>query len=443
MKKVLIISYLFAPRQEIGAIRWTKLAKYLDRSGVAVDVITYNDSISYDELLARDAAGLRGVIHRIDHSSKIASGAAVAVKPHTAPVEASVKGIVNKIKRCGLTRRIREKLREPKVHKAHIKDFQRGEDFCEQAIRYIKENNIDPTAYDSVVASYGPIGCALLALKLKELYPEMRLVMDFRDPMSNYMQSREMRNRCEKLQDELCEKADVIIAISKGNGRKIVRGRKCEKLHIITNGFDADDIKDIPYERSDKLSFCSTGSLYDGQRDTSDLFMVLAELVKNGVIKREQLRFDYAGRNFAVLAAQAQKYGMGDILCDHGELSRIDCLRLQRNSRFLVFNTWNFKNNEGILPGKIFEYMMMHRPIIGVVTGRLPNSEAREVVERAKAGIVFERGDFKACKKALYSYLAEDCERFVKGLDCAELPQPEAIAEYEYANIAARIEKLL
>lgn len=443
MKKVLIISYLFAPRQEIGAIRWTKLAKYLDRSGIITDVITYNESNTYDELLARDAADLKGTIHRIDHSQSISTAPARAVIPHTEPIEASIKGVVNKIKRCKLTHIIREKLKESITHKSYIKEYQRGEDFCEQALKYIKENNIDPTAYDSVVASYGPIGCSLLALRLKELYPDMRLVMDFRDPMSNYMQSREMRKKCEKLQDELCEKADVIIAISKGNARKIVRGRKCEKLNVITNGFDADDINDIPYEPSDKLSFCSTGSLYDGQRDTSDLFMVLAELVKNGVIKREQLRFDYAGRNFAVLVAQAQKYGMGDILCDHGELSRAECLRLQRNSRFLVFNTWNFKNNEGILPGKIFEYMMMKRPIIGVVTGKLPNSEAREVIERAKAGIVFERGDFKACKKALYSYLAEDCERFAQGLDCAQLPESEAIAEYEYANIAKRIEVLL
>ena len=40
MKNILLISYNFAPRHTVGAIRPTKLAQYLAEGGNAVDVVT-------------------------------------------------------------------------------------------------------------------------------------------------------------------------------------------------------------------------------------------------------------------------------------------------------------------------------------------------------------------------------------------------------------------
>ena len=41
MKKILIVSYFFAPKNEIGAVRLSKFTKYLVRLGWEVDVVTF------------------------------------------------------------------------------------------------------------------------------------------------------------------------------------------------------------------------------------------------------------------------------------------------------------------------------------------------------------------------------------------------------------------
>ena len=59
-KRILIISYFFAPQNAMGAVRPTKLAKYLSRMGHEVTVLCgpgMNDR--RDPTLARDLAALR------------------------------------------------------------------------------------------------------------------------------------------------------------------------------------------------------------------------------------------------------------------------------------------------------------------------------------------------------------------------------------------------
>ena len=61
-KRILIISYFFAPQNAMGAVRPTKLAKYLSRMGYEVTVLCgpgMNDR--RDPTLARDLAALREV----------------------------------------------------------------------------------------------------------------------------------------------------------------------------------------------------------------------------------------------------------------------------------------------------------------------------------------------------------------------------------------------
>ena len=59
---VLIVSYCFAPQNAIGAVRATKLAKYLTRMGYSVTVIGGKGlDAMQDPILARDLEALRDV----------------------------------------------------------------------------------------------------------------------------------------------------------------------------------------------------------------------------------------------------------------------------------------------------------------------------------------------------------------------------------------------
>lgn len=83
-KRILIISYFFAPQNAMGAVRPTKLAKYLSRMGHEVTVLCgpgMNDR--RDPTLARDLAALREV-HVIREWNPLRDRRAHAAKPAAA-----------------------------------------------------------------------------------------------------------------------------------------------------------------------------------------------------------------------------------------------------------------------------------------------------------------------------------------------------------------------
>lgn len=67
MRKILIVSYLFAPENAIGALRPTKLAKYLSLKGNTVDIVTISTKTKIDEILVNDMQYPRK-INELKHS---------------------------------------------------------------------------------------------------------------------------------------------------------------------------------------------------------------------------------------------------------------------------------------------------------------------------------------------------------------------------------------
>ena len=67
-KRLLVVSYYYAPRNVIGAVRCTKIAKYIQRLGWNVDVVTskYDNSLIKDPLLEKDSEKTN--IFEIEHS---------------------------------------------------------------------------------------------------------------------------------------------------------------------------------------------------------------------------------------------------------------------------------------------------------------------------------------------------------------------------------------
>lgn len=61
---------------------------------------------------------------------------------------------------------------------------------------------------------------------------------------------------------------------------------------------------------------------------------------------------------------QAAACGMGDLVEDHGLVSREESIALQRGADVLLMASWHKAAQRGILTGKLFEYMMMEKPIV-------------------------------------------------------------------------------
>ena len=97
---------------------------------------------------------------------------------------------------------------------------------------------------------------------------------------------------------------------------------------------------------------------------------IIRELIDEKIIDENKIEFCYAGNDAAFFLQQARLYKLEDRVKNYNNISRIDCLKLQFNSDFLLLSTWNNKKEFGVFPGKLLEYMLINKPILWALVKR-------------------------------------------------------------------------
>lgn len=406
--KILIVSYLFAPNNEIGAIRPTKLAKYFTQKGIIVDVISYglkdNNSLEVPQFIRN---------HYIMNR----------VQPLLRPTETNIVTI-----------------KKTNFFKKELKRFYRNwlelkkvKQFLKYCIKTFKKTSEE---YDYLITSFGPLSSLFCGLKIKKIAPSIKWICDFRDPVVTEETSLFFKPIFHWIQKIGCQKADKITTVSNGFLKRICKNRFLEKRKCIPNGYDKEDFSINFTPSSGCLSFSYAGSLYEGRRKLYPLFAVLNELIDKKMIEKGKLAFHYAGTDFAFLSKEADKFGLSDILVNHSKLSRNDCLRMEAESNILVLSTWNSKKEYGVLPGKFLEYLLFNRPILCIVDGELGNSEISEIINRGNLGYSFEIADYKRNHEGLTSFILKNYNIVTNHLKNDYNPNSDIVNYYSYDNIA-------
>lgn len=413
MKRILIISELFYPKNAIGALRPTKIRKYLTEKGCTVDVITksFSEKDSFEN----------GRIWRIDAVADTESS--VTAAPHSPD-----KGLIKELKRAKRT----------------LISIKSSKHYCRDVMRFIDTHPVPISEYDAVFTTFGPVSSVLIGLELKKRYPKIKWLCDFRDPMVVEEVSVFLKPYMRALQNRACRAADKIIAVSDGYLKRICNGRYSDKSYMIPNGYDPSDIPDMPSAKTDGvLHFAYVGTLYEGKRKITPLFRALRELADEGKLELQKLCFDYAGRDFHFLCEQARYYNLNCILKDHGMLKRAECLDLQSSADFLILCTWNNRGEEGVFPGKFLEYMLFNKPIIALVDGNRANSEVACVMREGNFGTACELLGGEKDYSALKAYIEKQYRLFEEHRSLEFAPSQKVLDRYNYENIIRRIEELI
>ena len=430
MKKILILSYNFAPRHTVGAIRPTKLAQALAREGHTVDVVTVKPFGELDH-------SFDSVLEELNHIYYIDRPIVIE---KSAPQNTSAD-----VKKLPCPNRSKSKngvLRKLKLEAREIKKIINSERFASDFKKLIHANKEIFSQYDIAFSTYGPIASHLCGLVMKKEFPDIRWIADFRDPMVVNTTTSMTKPYRAGIQKRVCRRADRLVAVSNGYFKRIFGEKYSDKASVIYNGFDRADI-DMESVPSDGLfSFVYVGSLYDGKRDLSVLFEVMRELVDEGKIDKADIHIKYAGNHLATLTGQASKYALEDCIDNCGVLCRSDCLKLQASARHLVLSTWNEKGEGGVFPGKFLEYIMMGKPVVSLVSGDEPASEVTVVMKRARLGITYEQATHDSDKKALKDYILADYQRFKDGMEPIFDSNPNEVEKFDFSNAARQIEEL-
>lgn len=423
MKRVLIVSSLFEPINAIGAVRPSKLAKYLSKDGYCVDVFTTSEGLRCIETKAKP-------YHVI----------------YDTPINTQSKSVKTSIPQMNGTKK---KVNTAFVHelkKAYrqLGVLRKGFTFRERFIEAINEQRIHIDSYDCVFTTFGPVGSLLCGLALKKKKPDILWINDFRDPMVSDIMPKLLAPYYGYLQNKSIDKCDIITTVSNGYKKRMIKNRYIDKCAVIPNGYDdADDSFDQGIQNDGLLTFAYVGALYEGKRDLSELFSMIHLLIEKGKIEKEKIKFHYAGDSYEFLKQQAKKYHMEDIILNHGVVSRRESLMIQKQAKILVLSTWNDRGEEGVFPGKLIEYMQMKKPIFSVVNGKLPGSEVSETIAKYSLGVSFEEADLGSRETAI-KWLESSIRQYKETGEIPFLGDVTRIDEqYNWKNLVKKFEKLM
>ena len=328
---------------------------------------------------------------------------------------------------------------------------------------------------DAVYSTSYPYSDHLIGLGLKQEFPEIPWIADFRDEWTNnpYLLDHPhpvWRMRREKAMERaVLEHADTLVTNSPGMKANFLTsypGMDLEnRMHVIPNGYDPDDFtvsdsssteskstessstypvstgsvgfgeKTSAAVANDRLTLTYTGALYG--RRKPDLFLeALGRLVSEGRVGKDAFRVRLMGsyKPDAIRSLEQRNGLSGTILLDgyqpHGE-----CLRAMAASDALLLLEGGGPGAEAFFTGKVFEYIHTGRPILAVVP---ENGAAAGVVRDTGTGIVCGCEDVRAIMDG-FMRLHDAWKAHKPACD----PKPEMIGAYDRRVLTATLAGLL
>jgi len=354
-KKVLIITYYWPPSGGPGVQRWLKFVKYLPEFGI--DPIVYcPENPSYplvDENLLKEVSDEVTVIKQpIFEPYQLAS---IFSKKNTKTI---ASGLINTKKQSfieGLLLYIRGNFFIPDARKFWVKP---SVGFLKD---YIQENEIA-----TIITTGPPHSLHLIGLQLKEKL-NINWIADFRDPWTTIGYHDKMKlsvasQKKHKAQEkEVLQKADKIIVTSPTTKTEFSVLTK-QPISVITNGYD--DVNNISVQLDDKFTLAHIGSLLTG-RNPEVLWESIAELIQENKAFNTSFELKLLGAVSEGVLQSIYKCGLENHVNVLGYVSHEEAQIHQRKSQVLLLIEIDSSETKCIIPGKLFEYLQSHRPILG------------------------------------------------------------------------------
>ena len=327
---------------------------------------------------------------------------------------------------------------------------------------------IEDEEIDAVISSSWPITCHTIAKDLKDKYG-IFWIADLRDlwNLNPYVSHTFIRNYFErKLESKTFENVDVLTTTTDLSAKTLVTLHPNKKIVPILSGYDDEDLEflekireeiksesdfssDSDFEkgsgvssdsdsadnydvRSNKLKFIYAGSLYGGKRDPTLLFKAIRQLDDESKIDSSKLSIEFYGDS-GNLKEIAQRYSLSDIVNIGGKIPHSEVFKKQLMSDVLLLISWNNEKEKIFIPGKIFEYFALKKPVlsIGYKEGSL-----KDLIEETKVG--YHVSDLESTKKALLNIYDEFIEK-----GAVELNSDTNIEDYSMKNMAKKFADLL
>jgi glycosyltransferase involved in cell wall biosynthesis len=394
-KKVLIIAYYWPPSGGSGVQRWLKFVKYLPDLGWKPYVFTPENPVFavQDQSLQKDVPDEAEVIRfpiwePYDTFFKLSSffGNKKSAKP-TDLVSGKKKSLFQNVATW-----IRGNFFIPDPRVFWVKPSVK---FLND---FIRDNQIQ-----TIITTGPPHSMHLIGLKLKKKNPSLKWLADFRDPWSQWglldslMVGDLARRFHRKLELKVLQSADHVITITPFYARQFEK-LSHRKVTLLTNGFDEDDFKHMIIKRPVKFMIRHAGIINE-KCDPKPFLIALEDLMNHDFDFKSNVQLDFVGEVHPQVKEFIKKSSaLSSVITFTNTVPHRDLITLYGESALLLIILTGYKDAEGYMPGKLFEYLATGIPILGTGPSK---GDASALLNESKAGEMIEGGDKKKIKQAL------------------------------------------
>lgn len=378
-KNILLISYIFPPAAGIGGRRWAKFAKYLSRQGYVVQVITaenYSDSVSE-------------WLKDIDEPN---------IKVHLLPMK--YPSVLNRIPNT-----LFEKLKY-RFWMYFFKIFSKGtifdrSVFWKYQLMKKTESLINEFKIKNVIVTIPPFKLAHHCISIKNKYPNINLIVDYRDPWTDNKSFHGFKGLSKtrlsyeiSIENEVLRAADKVISVSQEMSQKLISRdiTSSSKFFTISNGFDEEDIifsNRIKKSNEGYFTFIYTGSLYSNLDYVIEpLLDFLVNLKQNNKKLFNKLRFEFYGNQDIQLANKIKEANL-NIIKVFSQVSLITVYQKINEANFCLL--FSAPDHSFAFNTKFFEYLACRKPIL--LFSNL--GKTSEFISQNNLGYTIDNSDFK------------------------------------------------
>ncbi len=393
--KLLYLSYYFPPSGGPGVQRTLKFVKYFPQFGVEPYVVTIREKSASYPIIDKS------LLKEIPKSTEVYRTKSFEplrfYRLFTKKKEIPYSGFVNMDKGTAYQK---------------ISRFIRGNFFMPDARvgwkKYAYKQSrklIEQEDFKAIVTTSPPHSSQLAGLRIKQKLG-LKWIADLRDPWTDiyyyndFYQLPWVRKKDARYEREVLENADRIIVVSES--MKTLFAAKSDKIdpdkiYVIPNGFDEEDFADEKPGKTTDFVISYVGTMAD-QYPIDSFIGALSKIRK--AHPDVQIKWRVVGRLSETIKEKIKAHDLKNIVELLGHKSHKVAVKQMLSSDALLLVIPKMKNNEGILTGKLFEYLAARKPIIllGPQYG-----DASKIVAECKSGRNFEYKD----GLRLYAYLDE------------------------------------
>ena len=258
------------------------------------------------------------------------------------------------------------------------------------SIKFLKDH-LAKHPVDAIITTGPPHSMHLIGLGLKQA-TGIKWIADFRDPWTDIDYYGQLTltdwadRKHHRLEREVLQTADRVVTVSWSWAKDLskIGGRPVE---VITNGFDPEDVPTPPEPVDDAWSLVHVGSM-SATRDCPELWAALAGICKNDPEFAKRLKIRFVGPVDKSIIDNLAATGLASNVEQLGRVDHGTAMREMQRARVLLLPINDTPNSAGILPGKVFEYLSVGRPILAVGP---KNGDIAKVLGRDQ--LLVERGD--------------------------------------------------